>query len=603
MTIVRLARVTLYGLLAEKERVLDELQGLGCLHLVPLSEGAAGTDVAAGTGGMRGPSPEAREALAFLQACPARRHQLRDPTRFDARDVQRRALDIRERIRALEDERDFLEARIEALQPWGNFRLPPVESLGGNRLWFYPVPHYKMTDMPEGGPAWAEVGRDHRFVYVAAIAAEEPAGMPVARVHTGDRPLSELIDRMDEVALALQDLQAERAGMTRWLALFARSIARLEDEAAVARAAAGTRDAAPVFAVAGWAPTARLPALRAYAERERLALTAAEPGPDDAPPTLLHNPGPLAAGQDLVEFYVSPGYWTWDPSAAVFLSFAVFFAMILSDAGYALLLGLALAPFWGRTGRSETGRRLRSLAAALVGAALAWGVAAGGYFGRAPPEQSLLADLAVIDVGDFETMMTVSILVGVAHVVIGNLAAAGQHGGVRRLSSWGWIVAVLAATAWWLADTGRAPALAGDLAPWAMGVGGLLILGFSRPAGGVLHRALGGALALGRVTTAFGDVLSYLRLFALGLASASLAAAFNGLAADVAAGVSGVGLFLAALVLLIGHGLNLALAIMSGFVHGLRLNFIEFFRWSVPEEGYRFRPFAKRERRGSPVVR
>lgn len=597
MTIVPLTRVTLYGLLAEKPQLLRDLQGLGCLHLVPLARAGEGGEAAAGIGGSRGPSPEAREALAFLQACPSRRHQLRDPARFDARAVQRRALEIRDRIRALEDERDFLERRIESLQPWGDFRPPPPEELGGLRLWFYPVPHYKMRDLPGDGPAWAEVGRDHRFVYVVAIAAEAPAGMPAPPVELGDRPLSALLDRMDEVELALQDLQAERASLTRWIALFARSIARLEDEAAVAHAAAGTHDDAPLFAVAGWAPTARLPELRAYAERRRLALTQAGPGPDDAPPTLLHNPGPLAAGQDLVEFYVSPGYWTWDPSAAVFLSFAAFFAMILSDAGYALLLGCALAPFWGRMGRSGPGRRLRTLFLALIAAALAWGVAAGGYFGRAPPEQTLLADLAVIDVTDFDSMMTVSILVGVAHVVLGNAAAAGQRGGARRLSAWGWIIAVVAATAWWLADSGRLPGSVGDSAPWAAGLGALLILGFSR-AGGPMRRALGGALALSRVTTAFGDVLSYLRLFALGLASASLAAAFNGLAADVAAGVSGVGLLLAALVLLIGHGLNLALAIMSGFVHGLRLNFIEFFRWSVPEEGYRFRPFAKRERMG-----
>ena len=53
---------------------------------------------------------------------------------------------------------------------------------------------------------------------------------------------------------------------------------------------------------------------------------------------------------------------------------------------------------------------------------------------------------------------------------------------------------------------------------------------------------------------------------------------------------------LAGLLLLIGHGLNLALAIMSGFVHGLRLNYIEFFRWSVPEEGHPFQAFARRER-------
>ena len=93
----------------------------------------------------------------------------------------------------------------------------------------------------------------------------------------------------------------------------------------------------------------------------------------------------------------------------------------------------------------------------------------------------------------------------------------------------------------------------------------------------------------------FGDVLSYLRLFALGLASASLAITFNQIASDVAAAAPGAGLLLQLLILLLGHGLNLALAVISGVVHGLRLNFIEFFTWGMEEEGRPFRPFHKKE--------
>ena len=97
------------------------------------------------------------------------------------------------------------------------------------------------------------------------------------------------------------------------------------------------------------------------------------------------------------------------------------------------------------------------------------------------------------------------------------------------------------------------------------------------------------------VTNAFGDVLSYLRLFALGLASGSLAAAFNDLAAKSHAAVQGAGIALALLVLLVGHGLNFLLALMSGVVHGLRLNYIEFFNWGLEDEGKPFRAFRRKE--------
>jgi V/A-type H+-transporting ATPase subunit I len=92
----------------------------------------------------------------------------------------------------------------------------------------------------------------------------------------------------------------------------------------------------------------------------------------------------------------------------------------------------------------------------------------------------------------------------------------------------------------------------------------------------------------------FGDVLSYLRLFALGLASAQLAMTFNNLAGEAAANISGLGTLAAICILSVGHGLNLLLAVMGGLIHGLRLNYIEFFNWGLSNEGYPFMPLRKR---------
>jgi V/A-type H+-transporting ATPase subunit I len=111
---------------------------------------------------------------------------------------------------------------------------------------------------------------------------------------------------------------------------------------------------------------------------------------------------------------------------------------------------------------------------------------------------------------------------------------------------------------------------------------------------GLALRAADGLLALTNVTKIFGDVLSYLRLFALGLASASLAVTFNTLAVQVMDSMPGVGLLFGLLILIVGHTLNLALSIMSGVVHGLRLNFIEFYNWGLSEEGYPFKAFERK---------
>ena len=111
--------------------------------------------------------------------------------------------------------------------------------------------------------------------------------------------------------------------------------------------------------------------------------------------------------------------------------------------------------------------------------------------------------------------------------------------------------------------------------------------------GGLVRRLLEGVISLAGISKAFGDVLSYLRLFALGLASSQLAVMFNEIAGTTSR-LRGVGFLLALLILVFGHSLNLLLAVIGGVVHGLRLNCIEFLGWGLPEEGYSFQAFCRK---------
>jgi V/A-type H+-transporting ATPase subunit I len=128
-----------------------------------------------------------------------------------------------------------------------------------------------------------------------------------------------------------------------------------------------------------------------------------------------------------------------------------------------------------------------------------------------------------------------------------------------------------------------------------MAIGALLILWFTAPGEKPLARLLHGLEGLTRLSGALGDVLSYLRLFALGLGSASLAIEFNRMAAGVNESYPGIGLLFALLILVLGHGINLALGITGGVIHGLRLNVIEFFNWGLKEEGTLYKPFKQAE--------
>ncbi len=591
MSITPLVKVTLVGHESGKADVLADLQELGCLHLIPLTPEGEPTSE-------EGASREAKEALQFLASAPQRRRQVTDPSSFDALGIEQRALDLQRRYFELRNERDRLESHIASMAPWGAFEFPPLEELGGQRLWFYVVPHHQMKDVPtDEGLRWEVVQRDHRFSYVVVLAETEPEAeaMPVPRTPMGGRSPRQLAERLEEVLVELDDVEAERFDLTRWCTLMARALDGLDDLAARDRAAAQTARAEPVYALQGWAPRERADEIRAYAAGHGLAIDVEEPGPGEEPPTLFENPPALRGGEDLVNFYMTPSYWVWDPSSVVFLSFAVFFAMILADAGYAAVLGAIVLAYWKKMGASETGRRWRVLLASLSGATLVYGVLVGSYFGVSPPPDSLLGRLHVLDLGDFGTMMALAIAIGALHIAYANVRDALRfRGWQQRLAPLGWAAIVLGGFCGWLGYQGASePAVNAGIA--AAGIGLVGVVGFSGAGEPPLKRALQGVSALTGLSSAFGDVLSYLRLFALGLASASLAQAFNGMAADVRAAVPGIGFFFGLLVLAIGHSLNFVLSLSSGFIHGLRLNVIEFFKWGVKDEGNPYRPFARKE--------
>lgn len=589
MSIVQLDKVIFVGLAEDRERLLLGLQELGCLHIEPFVAEGESQNIA-------GPSNEAREALQFLRNYPQRRRQSRDIARFDAVEVEAKVLDVRRRLQMLSDERDFLIKRIQDMRPWGDFKFPPLPEMGGLRLWFYVIPHRDMVLIRDLPLAHEIVKKDNRYRYVVVISETEPEGMPVNRTHIGSRPIHELEERLEEVELAIEDVQAERAYLTRWYSLLRENIATLEDKAALAAAQHQTYSQTDMFALQGWLPHTRLEELQSYARRHGVHINVRETQANDNPPTYLDNPPWLAAGESLVNFYMTPGYRAWDPSQVVFFSFALFFAMILADAGYAVLLGIVLLLFWRKMGASPGGRRFRPLCLVIVIFSLLYGMLIGSYFGVAPPKDSLLASLHVLDMTDTNLMMAISVFIGCVHVILGAaMDAARRKTLVEGLESIGWACIVVGGLAFLLA-TAFAPNVLKPLSVGLAVTGALLVLLFAAPFDKPLSRFSKGLLGLTKLSGAFGDVLSYLRLFALGLASGSLAAEFNNMAMGINNSMPGVGIFFAFLVLLLGHAVNILLGLASAVIHGLRLNVIEFFNWGLKEEGSLFKPFRRTER-------
>ncbi|WP_299180076.1 V-type ATP synthase subunit I [uncultured Neptuniibacter sp.] len=590
MSILALKKATLVGLSEDKGSILDQLQSLGVLHVIPLS--AARSVPQHRDTSMEGVSPEQLHgSLHYLLSCKQKRKQVVSERHFSLQDVITAVEKNRSTRLSLVERHDFLLKRIKDLTPWGSFILPQENELYGQRFWFYLVPNFKMKEVDKTSLPWELVHRDNRHSYIAVIAEHEPAlnEMPVTRTHTGAVPLDQLKRELEDLEVELETAEAEREGLTRWIYLLQRSVAGTEDAAQLADVASQTLDQDEVFAIQGWCAECNADQLQRFADQHSMVLQLEEVREDELPPTLLENPRSVAGGEEVVQFFQVPGYRSWDPSRVVFFSFVSFFALIMSDAGYSLLLAAILLFYWQRLEQTETGIRLRSMGVALAVAGFVWGVIVGSYFGADAPF-AWLNRLKMLDLNDFDSMMLLSICIGALHLILGNLMMAWvRRRSQQALASVGWALSVIAALTGWIQGVG--------IGHWLLlAVGLLLVLTFSsgrQDWGG--RRFLDGLLALTGVTKLFGDVLSYLRLFALGLASASLAITFNQLALDVAAALPAIGLLFKVLILLVGHLLNFLLTVVSGVIHGLRLNLIEFYNWSLADEGYPFQPFAKQE--------
>ena len=254
------------------------------MHIIPLSQPPQAS-VADLVEGMVSPE-QLHGGLYYLLSCQQKRKQVLSERHFNLTEVITAVENNRCRRLELVERHDFLQKRIKDLTPWGSFVLPAQEDLNGQRLWFYLVPNYKMKEMVHTSLPWQLVHRDNRHSYVAVIAEQEPGlnEMPVVRTHTGAVPLLSLRHELEDIEVALETVEAEREGLTRWIYLLQRSIAGTEDQAQLSEVADQTLDREQIFALQGWLAQDQRGQLEAFAEAQGLVLLIEAVTEDDVPP-------------------------------------------------------------------------------------------------------------------------------------------------------------------------------------------------------------------------------------------------------------------------------------------------------------------------------
>ena len=531
-----------------------------------------------------------------------------------------------------------LEHTRKALLPWGDFSIARVDELRarGIHVSFFIGSERVFDAYDFGDSAVEEVARDGDRVFFLAFAYQrEPRVLPFQEIEMPRSSLSEIENEIrvirSHVDSDIDELLAFTGALPELRTEMARIATRMHYEEARHNLRGHKDDS--IHSIVGWFPVSAQSKMLRFLEESNTAYEIEEPAAGDAVPIKLKNPVGAGLFEPITRIFALPNYFELDPTVFFAPFFTVFFGLCLGDVGYGLVVGLLAAVLYFVVPRQYRG--IAILAGVLAVSTIVAGVLLNTFFGKAlfavPGEKNalfqsgsqyaLFASYTVQGKTVFPAM-TLALLLGFVQVFVG-IALSGvnawrQNGPVYVLKPIGMLLmlaggAVMAVHGDFLRlgfnaqfTIGPIPvgpivgAVPAGIGTW-LGLGGLaLFFFFCNPAVNFFVRPLLGLWDFyGFVTGLLGDFLSYIRLFALGLASGLLGNAFNHIAfmflprnADGIVYASPL-IAISIVILVLGHTLNLGLSMLGSFVHPLRLTFVEFYKnIQFQGGGQEYAPFA-----------
>ena len=621
--IERMKKIGLFLHGRQRDRVLTHLQELGLVHLEFEAETVAERHARLKTLHSRYSAVIAELELLSAEQV-SRQHAVAWPAHLNTPTERLEHLEDRIFLRnSFQGALAELEQGRETLLPWGNFNSARLDELRthGVRIVFFAGSERVYDAYDFGETVIAEVGRDGDRVFFLMFAYHrEPRVLPFQEIDLPKTSLSEIENEIQVIRSRLDSSVHDLGTFSGALPELRAEAARLATEMRFEEARHNLRShkSDSIYSIVGYFPVSQEPAFRRFLGEVDIAYEIDEPGPSDRVPIKLRNPAGAGLFEPITRIFALPNYFELDPTLFFAPFFTVFFGLCLGDVGYGLVVGVLSAVLYFVIPRTYRG--IAVLALILAASTIVSGVLLNTFFGKAlfavPGEKNALfqegAELALFASYTVQgkttfPAMTLALLLGMIQVFVGIALSAvnawRQNGPVYTLKPLGMLLmlaggVVLAAHGDFLRLGFNAKFTIGPLpvgpllasvpptvGNW-MALGGLVIFFlFCNPAVSFFVRPLLGLWDFyGFVTGLLGDFLSYIRLFALGLASGLLGNAFNHIAfmflPRTAEGpVYGSPLIVVSiLILVLGHTLNLGLSILGSFVHPLRLTFVEFYK-------------------------
>ncbi|MBM4055162.1 MAG: hypothetical protein FJ264_10935 [Planctomycetes bacterium] len=517
-------------------------------------------------------------------------------TSGDAADVTLGKMEkLAQRRKELEEVCEKLTYEKQRIQPYGNFDPEQFLLLAKNGITvrLYRSPLHQPVTAPDGCMLFM-INTDKSYNYFAFIGRKDFQCDDYEEFQIPGQSLAEIETGIVNAEKEMKSVSGEFDLLSGEKDVINEALLRTKERIRFLEVKAGMGSAENILYLKGFCPADAVDKILNVSSLKGCGVVVADPSGEDEVPTLIRNPKwvePIKSIFDMIN--ILPGYTEKDISGVFLIFFSVFSAILIGDAGYGAFF--LLITIISRKIFSKAPAAPFILLGILSVCTIVWGVLTGVYFGLSnipAPFKALRVDW----LNNEKNIMHLCFLIGSIHLTVAHAwNAIRMMNSLKAIAQFGWICMT-----WMMYITARAMILDATFPAWGYYLLfvalGCVVLFMTTPRQ-IKNDWPDLMMFPLNVISNFVDVVSYIRLFAVGSASLAVAMSFNEMALEKGINSIFAGL-IAALILFLGHGLNIALMALGILVHGVRLNTLEFSgHVGVQWKGIPFNPFSKKQKK------
>ena len=602
--ITKMKKITFLAYHKEYESFLNSLRELGVVHTVEKQQGAADNTELQDNIRL---SSRLAATLKLLQNIKLEK----DTAAVKEGGTSDRGMQVLDEVDALQVEKNKLSQQLQAyakerdaLLAWGDFEPESIQRLNdaGYTIGFYTCSEGNYKEEWETEYHAMVINRiSSKVFFITLTKAGEEVDLDVEQVKLPAYSLTSVQQLYADTEQAIVENDRKLAALAeKDIPALKEALKELQSNIEFSKVVLSTEQVAgeKLMLLEGWAPARNKIEIEAFLDASHVYYEISDPTPEDNVPIELNNKGFFSWFEPICKLYMLPKYNELDLTPFFAPFFMIFFGLCLGDSGYGLFLFIGATAYRLMAKKlTPSAKSIISLIQVLATSTFFCGLLTGTFFGANIynldwPIVQRLKHAVFMDNND---MFQLSLILGVVQIMFGMVLKAVnqtiQFGFKYAVATIGWIILLVS-----MGVSALLPAvlpMGGTIHLVILGIAAVMIFLFNTPGKNVfLNIGLGLWDSYNMVTGLLGDVLSYVRLFALGLSGGILAGVFNSLATGMSPDNAIMGPIVMVLIFVIGHAINIFMNVLGAMVHPMRLTFVEFFKNSGYEGGgTEYKPF------------